>query len=167
MFDVGFLEVSVIFVVALIVVGPEKLPGLARTVGLYVGKARRYADFVRREIENEVRAAELKALAEKPTVLNEVKDALTETVDTLKATEKELKEEVVTSDSKDSSPTNPTNEDSSEKTEQTLGDMAKASWSGPTKSTLENDKPVEATPKESPDSKPENTDSDEQRERTT
>ena len=84
MFDVGFLEVSVIFVVALIVVGPEKLPGLARTVGLYVGKARRYADFVRREIENEVRTAELKALAEKPTVLNEVKDALTETVDTLK-----------------------------------------------------------------------------------
>ncbi len=166
MFDVGFLEVSVIFVVALIVVGPEKLPGLARTVGLYVGKARRYADFVRREIENEVRTAELKALAEKPTVLNEVKDALTETVDTLKDTEQELKDDL-TPHSKDSSPTNTTNEDSSEKTEQTLGDMAKASWSGPTKSTLENDKPVEATPKESPDSKPENTDSDEQRERTT
>ena len=175
MFDVGFLEISVIFVVALIVVGPEKLPGLARTVGKYVGKARRYADFVRREIESEVRNAELKELAEKPAILDEVKDALTETSDALKDTEQELKEDV-TADGKDSSTADPVSEDAAEKPVskhaaekpvQTLGDMARASWSGPTTSAPKNDDPVEAPTEESPDSTPELTDSDERRERTT
>lgn len=166
MFDVGFLEISVIFVVALIVVGPEKLPGLARTVGQYVGKARRYADFVRREIENEVRNAELKEVAEKPAILNEIKDALTETSDSLKDTEQELKEEI-TADGKDSSTTDPVSEDVAEKPVQTLGDMARASWSGPETSAPKNDDPVEVTPEESSDSIPELTDSDERRERTT
>lgn len=166
MFDVGFLEISVVFVVALIVVGPEKLPGLARTVGQYVGKARRYADFVRREIESEVRNAELKELAEKPAILEEVKDALTETSDTLKETEQELKEDVA-SDSKDSSAATPTTEDPSEKPEQTLGDLARASWSGPTMPSPDDKEPVETTPEEPPDSTPELTDNDERRESTT
>lgn len=166
MFDVGFLEISVIFVVALIVVGPEKLPGLARTVGKYVGKARRYADFVRREIENEVRNAELKELTEKPAILNEVKDALTEASDALKDTEQELKEDA-TAGGKDSSAAEPVSEVATEKPVPTLGDMARASWAGPTTSTPKNDDPVEANSQESPDSTPELTGSDERRERTT
>ena len=92
MFDVGFWEFSLIFVVALLVVGPDKLPGLARTVGLYVGKARRYADYVRREIESEVRTAELREAIEKPAVLEEVKEAVAETEQALKETELELQE---------------------------------------------------------------------------
>ena len=41
MFDVGFWEVTLIALISLLVVGPERLPKLARTLGAYVGKARR------------------------------------------------------------------------------------------------------------------------------
>ncbi len=40
MFDIGFLELCLIAVVSLLVIGPEKLPRVARTVGLWTGKAR-------------------------------------------------------------------------------------------------------------------------------
>ena len=60
MFEMGFWEVILIFVILLIVVGPERLPKLARTVGLWVGKARTMVTSVRSEIEQELRVAELK-----------------------------------------------------------------------------------------------------------
>lgn len=60
MFDIGFWELTVIGVVALLVVGPERLPGLARTVGLYVGKLKRWVSQVRGEVERELRAEELR-----------------------------------------------------------------------------------------------------------
>jgi sec-independent protein translocase protein TatB len=41
MFDIGFWEMAFIGVIALVVIGPERLPGVARTAGLWVGKARR------------------------------------------------------------------------------------------------------------------------------
>ena len=44
MFDIGFLELAVIMVLALLVLGPERLPKAARTVGHYFGKARRYVE---------------------------------------------------------------------------------------------------------------------------
>lgn len=60
MFEVGFWELAIIAVVALLVVGPEKLPSLARTVGLYVGKIRRMVAQVKDDIEREVQADELR-----------------------------------------------------------------------------------------------------------
>lgn len=60
MFDVGFWELSLIMVVVLLVVGPERLPKLARTAGVYVGKARRMVADVRAEVNRELRAQELK-----------------------------------------------------------------------------------------------------------
>jgi sec-independent protein translocase protein TatB len=60
MFDVGFWELSLIMVVVLLVVGPERLPKLARTAGVYVGKARRIVADVRAEVHRELRAQELK-----------------------------------------------------------------------------------------------------------
>ena len=65
MFDIGFWELAVIGVVALLVVGPERLPGLARTTGLWVGRARRFVSGVKADIDREIAADELKkALAE-------------------------------------------------------------------------------------------------------
>ena len=58
MFDVGFWEIAIVAVVALIVVGPERLPPLARTVGLWVGKARRMVADVKSDIDREVRESE-------------------------------------------------------------------------------------------------------------
>ena len=50
----GFAELIVIFTIALIVVGPERLPGLVRTVGRFVGRARRMAQAMQYELEREL-----------------------------------------------------------------------------------------------------------------
>ena len=62
MFDVGFTELLLIGVVALVVIGPERLPAVARTVGQYVGKLQRFVTGVKRDIRNELESGELKEL---------------------------------------------------------------------------------------------------------
>ena len=76
MFEVGFAELFLLGVIALLVVGPDRLPGLARTVGVWVGKAQRLVGQVRADIEREVRADELRRAAKEysPTaVLSDVR----------------------------------------------------------------------------------------------
>lgn len=60
MFDIGFWELSIIGVVALIVVGPERLPAVAKTVGLWLGKMKRVVGDMKSEIDKELKADELK-----------------------------------------------------------------------------------------------------------
>lgn len=60
MFDISFWELALIGVVALIVVGPERMPGLARTAGLWLGKARRMLAEVKAEVDRELQLDELK-----------------------------------------------------------------------------------------------------------
>lgn len=62
MFDVAFSEILVIAVVALVVIGPEKLPKVARTLGALTGKLQRYIGNVRSEIEREIQFEELQQL---------------------------------------------------------------------------------------------------------
>ena len=62
MFDVGFSELIVIALVALIVIGPERLPRVARTVGALLGRAQRYVNEVKADIQREVDLDELKNL---------------------------------------------------------------------------------------------------------
>jgi sec-independent protein translocase protein TatB len=83
MFDIGFWELTLIGVVALLVVGPDRLPGLARTVGLWVGRIRRYVTTVRDDIEREIQADELKKLLEKPDELSALQDIVDETTGTI------------------------------------------------------------------------------------
>ncbi len=64
MFDIGFWELGLISVVALLVVGPERLPGLARTLGLWLGKGRRMLSSIKDEIDREVRIDEIKKAAQ-------------------------------------------------------------------------------------------------------
>ena len=63
MFDIGFTEIALLSIVALLVVGPERLPAMVRTVGLWVGRIRRYANTVRQDIERELHAEELRELS--------------------------------------------------------------------------------------------------------
>lgn len=64
MFDFSFGELAVIGTVALVVLGPERLPRVARTVGEWAGKAQRYVAQVKADINREVDLAELKKLQE-------------------------------------------------------------------------------------------------------
>jgi len=85
-FDIGFFEPALIFLVALIVIGPDKLPGLARTAGLWAGKGQAMVRSVKADIDREPAASKMKGkLIEK-----EDKEALTDTF----ADVKELAEEV-------------------------------------------------------------------------
>ncbi len=65
MFDIGFWELVLIGVVVLLVVGPERLPKLARTAGMWIGRARRTLSAVKAEIDREIKAQELKEILEK------------------------------------------------------------------------------------------------------
>lgn len=62
MFDVGFWELLVIGVVGLLVVGPERLPEFARTVGRWVGQAQRMVRSVRADIERELETENLRSM---------------------------------------------------------------------------------------------------------
>ena len=62
MFDIGFSELMVIAVVALIVIGPEKLPKVARTVGHLFGRMQRYVNDVKSDISREMALDDLRKL---------------------------------------------------------------------------------------------------------
>jgi len=62
MFDIGFSEIVVIAVVALIVIGPEKLPKTARTLGHLFGRLQRYVSDVKADINREIELDELRKL---------------------------------------------------------------------------------------------------------
>lgn len=64
MFDIAFSEIVVIAVVALIVIGPEKLPKVARTLGAITGRMQRYMAQIKEEVNREARFAELQQLQE-------------------------------------------------------------------------------------------------------
>ena len=60
MFDIGFLELMVVGILGLLILGPERLPKAARTVGLFVGKIRRTMSNIQDDLERQVRTDELK-----------------------------------------------------------------------------------------------------------
>lgn len=60
MFGVDFSELLVIGIVALVVIGPERLPGVARTLGHLLGRAQRYVNEVRADIHREIELEELR-----------------------------------------------------------------------------------------------------------
>jgi len=76
MFDIGFWELAVIMIVALVVIGPDKLPGIARTAGKWVGKARYFVSNVKNDVQKELRAEELKQAIERDAGLDELKQIM-------------------------------------------------------------------------------------------
>jgi len=80
MFDIGFMEMALIGVVALVVIGPERLPGVARTVGKWLGSARRFMSSVQADINLEVsKADELKRLLEEQTNIQSMHEIIEQT----------------------------------------------------------------------------------------
>jgi len=63
MFDIGFSEIVLIAVIALLVVGPQEFPALVRNIGSWLGKARQFMGAVKTEFEREInKADEIKRL---------------------------------------------------------------------------------------------------------
>lgn len=97
MFDFGFSELAMIGAVALVVLGPEKLPIVARTAGQWLGKAQRMVQQVKSDIEREAELSELKKIQEEA---KGIADDLTKTVkgqmDAIETDVKAVKAEVDT-----------------------------------------------------------------------
>ncbi len=92
MFDIGFWELTIIAVVALLVIGPERLPRVARTAGLWLGRGRRFIRSVKADIEREVAADELKKTLAKQAKLPEMYDIVEDTKQAIKRTQEPVVE---------------------------------------------------------------------------
>ena len=99
MFDVGFWEIAIIALIALIILGPERLPRAARTMGLWVGKARRTLSEVKRDIDRELDASELKNikddLKDTKNIFEDAASTMNETASTLSEKASTLNEKVL------------------------------------------------------------------------
>ena len=98
MFDIGFTELMVIGVVALVVIGPERLPGVARTIGHLAGRLQRYVNDVKADISREMEFDELRKMRDSmqeaaTEVENTVRKELSDTEQVLNKTVAEAVED--------------------------------------------------------------------------
>ena len=87
MFDFGFWEIAIIGIITLIVVGPEKMPAIARKAGLYLGKLNRFFNKVKSDINEELRMDEIKdelSMDEEKIIVSEVTEVIQSSADSLK-----------------------------------------------------------------------------------
>lgn len=92
MFDVGFSELMVIAVVALIVIGPERLPRVARTAGHLLGRLQRYVGDVKADINREMQMEDLKKLQQQ--VADQAKSMESSVSEQLRSVETELNQSI-------------------------------------------------------------------------
>jgi sec-independent protein translocase protein TatB len=93
MFDIGFWELTIIGVVALLVIGPERLPRVARTTGLWLGRARRFVSSVKADIDREIAADELKKALAKQAETAGLYDIVEDTKQTIQNTQDVISEQ--------------------------------------------------------------------------
>lgn len=122
MFDVGFWEILFILVLALVIIGPERLPGAARQVGFFVGKARRYIEGVRSEVESELDIGEFKRMLHNQEVqINELQQQLKAGVDDVSS---DIKKDMPSSDFLTDTPSHSFHEEPAADTENTESENA-------------------------------------------
>ncbi|CAB5501866.1 Twin-arginine translocation protein TatB [uncultured Gammaproteobacteria bacterium] len=87
MFDIGFWEFALIGIITLIVVGPERMPAIAKTAGHYIGKAKRFVAKIQEDIGDEIEADKLKEhlnLEDKDANIVEIFDQTKESLNKIK-----------------------------------------------------------------------------------
>ena len=95
MFDMGFQEIVLIGIIALIVIGPERLPSVARSIGLWVGKMQRFVAGVKSDIATELQTDELRnMLSSQEDQIRELKSMVKETQSDLERTAKDAQRSV-------------------------------------------------------------------------
>ncbi|MBI4986060.1 MAG: twin-arginine translocase subunit TatB [Rhodocyclales bacterium] len=92
MFDVGFSELVLIALVALIVIGPERLPKVARTAGVLLGRLQRYVNDVKSDINREIQLEEIKKMQSEVTA--QVRDMEKSVNEQLTTVETELNQSI-------------------------------------------------------------------------
>lgn len=95
MFDVSFTELMVIALVGLVVIGPERLPKVARTVGHLLGRLQRYVGDIKADINREMQLEDLKKL--QAQVTEQVRDMERQVNDQMKSVESELNQSILDS----------------------------------------------------------------------
>ena len=88
MFDIGFSEMLMVAVVALVVIGPERLPGVARNIGRFAGRLQRYVHDIKRDFNREVEFEEIKRLQ------HEMETTVQSMQQSMRAVESTLQQEV-------------------------------------------------------------------------
>ena len=87
MFDIGFSEILLIAVVALVVIGPERLPGVARNVGRFIGRLQRYVHDIKSDFNREVELEEIRRLQ------HEMENTVQSMQESMRAVESSLQQE--------------------------------------------------------------------------
>lgn len=97
MFDPSFFELIIICVVALLVLGPDRLPGAIKTLGLWIGRMRRSFNNIKREIEQEVGADEIRRQLRNEAIMEKFKDTktqVTESIESIKSETESIKDDL-------------------------------------------------------------------------
>ena len=100
MFDIGFSEIVLVMVIALIVVGPERLPRLARSTGLWIGKIRGFVASVKAEIDHELAAEELRKTLARQAEIPELEEIIEKASSSVQAPRKNAAEALMQKESK-------------------------------------------------------------------
>ena len=106
MFDVGFWELLIIGLVALLVIGPERLPGVARTTGAWLGRAKRFVTDVKSEIDEELRTEEHKRILKEQNLSNPSHSILEDTKKEFSEIQKEVEQAFEERDTSSNKPEN-------------------------------------------------------------
>ena len=97
MFDIGFFELLLICVVALLVLGPDKMPGAVKTIALWIGRLRRNFNNIRREIEQEVGADEIRRQLRNEAIMekfNSTRNQVNESIQSIKKDTDAIKDDL-------------------------------------------------------------------------
>lgn len=90
MFDIGLQEIVLIAVVALLVLGPEKMPGAVRTVALMIGRLKRSFNALKTEIEKEVGADEIRRQLRNEEIMAKFKQTQAQVQNSISAVKKDV-----------------------------------------------------------------------------
>ncbi len=94
MFDIGITELALIGLLALLLLGPKRLPEVARTAGRWLGKLRRFINSVKEDFDQELRSEELAELRKLQQELNETRQVMERSSsEALQRLEREIEEE--------------------------------------------------------------------------
>lgn len=92
MFDIGFPELVVVSIVALVVIGPERLPETVRTIMLWIGRVRQTFTNIKTELEQEIGADEIRRQLHNETILKEINESKETISNSLQEVDKSIDE---------------------------------------------------------------------------